>query len=146
MSSAGLAIEPRRWSWRVCWRRRHVAEVEKSDVLGIRDKIMSKPVSLYQQFWSDKRYLKMLTCRKECDLSNPEKKVLSFLVYKARDKKGVGTRVISKALGLDRRTVWAATRRLVDLGLVTKTGQGYQALRPLAVRPEWFAAPHEAND
>ena len=73
---------------------------------------MSKPVSLYEQFWLDKRYLKMLTCRGECDLSNPERKVLSFLVFKARDKAAVGTRVIPKALGLDRRTVWAATKRL----------------------------------
>jgi len=107
---------------------------------------MSKPVSLYQQYWSDKRYLKLLTCRKECDLSHPERRILSFLVFKARDKTGVGTRAITKALGLDRRTIWAATRRLVDLGFVTKTGQGYQALDPLAVRPGSFAAPHEAND
>ena len=107
---------------------------------------MSRTVSLYQQCWSDKRYLRMVTCRGECDLSNPERKVLSFLVFKARDKAAVGTRVISKALGLDRRTIWAATRRLMELGLATRSEQGYQALHPLAVRPEWFAAPHEAND
>jgi len=88
----------------------------------------------------------MLTCRGECDLSNPERKVLSFLVFKARDKAAVGTRVISKALGLDRRTIWAATRRLMDLGLAARSEQAYLALDPLAVRPEWFAAPHEAND
>jgi len=107
---------------------------------------MSRTVSLYQQCWSDKRYLRMLTCRGECDLSNPERKVLSFLVFKARDKAAVGTRVISKALGLDRRTIWAATRRLMDLGLAARSEQAYLALDPLAVRPEWFAAPHEAND
>ena len=49
---------------------------------------MSKPVSLYQQFWSDKRYLKMLTCRKECDFSNPERKVLSFLVLQGTGQEG----------------------------------------------------------
>ena len=49
---------------------------------------MSKPISLYQQYWSDKRYLRMLTCRKECELSHPERKVLSLLVFKARDKSG----------------------------------------------------------
>ncbi len=107
---------------------------------------MSKPISLYQQYWSDKRYLKMVTCRKECDLSHPERKVLSFLVYKVRDKREVTTRVITKALGLDRRTVWAATRRLVELGLAVRVGQGYEALDPLSVRPDWFADPHEAND
>ena len=107
---------------------------------------MSRTVSLYQQCWSDKRYLRMLTCRGECDLSNPERKVLSFLVFMARDKAAVGTRVILKALGLDRRTVWAATRRLMDLGLAARSEQAYLALDPLAVRPEWFAAPHEAND
>ena len=47
---------------------------------------MSKPISLYQQYWSDKRFLKMLTCRKGCELSHTERKVLSLLVFKARDK------------------------------------------------------------
>jgi Mn-dependent DtxR family transcriptional regulator len=107
---------------------------------------MSKPVSLYQQYWSDKRYLKMLTCRKACGLNHSERIVLSFLLYKARDKSGVGTKTITKALGLDRRTVWAATRRLIDLGLAARAGQGFQALDPLTIRPEWFAAPHDAKD
>ena len=107
---------------------------------------MSKPISLYQQYWSDKRYLKMLTCRKECELSHPEKKVLSLLVFKARDKVAVISKTIIKVLGLDRRTVWAATRKLVELGLVTKTGQGYQANNPLDVKPEWFADPHEGKE
>jgi DNA-binding MarR family transcriptional regulator len=107
---------------------------------------MGKPISLYQQHWSDKRYLKVLTCRKACELSHAERLVLSFLVYKARDKVCVGTKSITKALGLDRRTVWAATRKLVELRLATKTGPGYQALDPLVVRPDWFADPHEAKD
>ena len=34
----------------------------------------------------------------------------------------------------------------MELGLVTKTEQGYQALDPLAVRPEWFADPHDGNE
>ena len=96
---------------------------------------MSKPVSLYEQFWLDKRYLKMLTCRGECDLSNPERKVLSFLVFKARDKAAVGTRVISRASGLDRRTVWAATKRLMDLGLAASSKQAYLALVSSSITP-----------
>jgi Mn-dependent DtxR family transcriptional regulator len=107
---------------------------------------MGKPISLYQQYWLDKRFLRMLTTRKECDLSHAQKELLSFLVYKARDKAEVGTNVITKALGLDRRTVWQATKRLIELGLVAKTGQGYEALDPLAVRPEWFAAPHDGGE
>ena len=118
----------------------------KKRTLGITDDAMSKPSSLYQQYWSDKRYLKMLTCRKECDLSHPERKLLSYLVYKARDKTGVSTSVIIKAIGLDRRTVWVATSKLVELGLVEKTEQGYRALDPLEVKPEWFAEPHDGKE
>jgi Mn-dependent DtxR family transcriptional regulator len=88
----------------------------------------------------------MITCRKECELSHAERLVLSLLVYKARDKAGVGTKTITRVLGLDRRTVWAATNRLVHLGFIEKTEQGYKALDPIAVRPEWFADPHEKGD
>ena len=107
----------------------------KNWTLRIKDDFMSKPVLLYEQFWLDKRYLKMLTCRGECDLSKPERKVLSFLVFKARDKAAVGTRVISRASGLDRRTVWAATKRLMDLGLAASSKQAYLALVSSSITP-----------
>ena len=95
-SSAGHRIADTPWSWRGCWKQRHEDEY-KNRTLGITDDGMGKPTSLYQQYWSGKRYLRMLTCRKECELSYTQKKVLSYLIYKARDKAAVGTSVITRA-------------------------------------------------
>jgi DNA-binding MarR family transcriptional regulator len=105
----------------------------------------TKGKSLYATYWSDKRYLRTLTCRKACDLSHAERLVLSYLVYKARDEKGVKTRHLVAALGLDRRTVRRAIKRLVSLGLAILLGNGHGATDPLSVRPEWFADPHEGE-
>src|SRR4051812_2464010 len=107
---------------------------------------MAKAIPLYKKFWSGKRYLKKLTCRKACDLSHRERLVLSLFVYKARDRAAVTTKTLIKTLGLDRRTVWSATSRLVSLGFLGKSEQGHKALDPLALKPAWFADPQEGSE
>lgn len=105
----------------------------------------TKGRSIYATYWSDKRYLRMLTCRKACGLSHPERLVLSYLVYKARDEKGVMTRHLVAALGLDRRTVRRAIKRLKSLGFAVVMENGHGATDALSVLPEWFAEPHEGD-
>ena len=91
---------------------------------------MPKTKTLYQLYWSPKRHVRMLTRRKTCELSHPERLVLSYLVYKARDHSGVKTKTLVSRLGLDERTVRHAIRRLEKSKMVEKGEKGHCIVSP----------------
>lgn len=107
---------------------------------------MSKLSNLYEQFWAGKKYVRKLSCKSECRLTHPERMVLSHLVYKARNRKGVLIKKVAADLGLDRRTVGAAIKRLMGLGFVEREKRRYRALDPTTVKPDWFAVPRPEGD
>jgi len=93
------------------------------------------------EWFPSKRFIKLLSVTKACQLTFNQRLVYSFLVYRSRLNKGVSVRGIAKSLQLDRNTVRVVVRKLVELGLVAKKDGNFQAVEPTGPLAEWFVSP-----
>lgn len=92
-----------------------------------------------------KRYLLMLSTRK-CPIKYVQRRIYSYLVFRASKDEGATVRRISEWLGCSHHTVKNSICHLTSLNLVAKRDGRLFALEPNDNQNDWFARKSRAGD